>query len=110
MALNLRDGKGIWQQELSTYKDLTANGNRIVAVDSEDIVKAFGTATGALIWEQEDLKKRELTAPASISNLIVVGDLKVMCISLNAQNGNFEGREKISGDRLLKLFQKETIY
>ena len=57
LALNLRDGKGIWQQELSTYKDLTANGNRIVAVDSEDIVKAFGTATGALIWEQEDLKK-----------------------------------------------------
>ena len=50
LALNLRDGKGIWQQELSTYKDLTANGNRIVAVDSEDIVRAFGTATGALIW------------------------------------------------------------
>ena len=106
LALNLRDGKGIWQQELSTYKDLTANGNRIVAVDSEDIVKAFGTATGALIWEQEDLKKRELTAPASISNLIVVGDFEGYVHLLNAQNGNFEGREKISGDPITEIVSK----
>ena len=106
LALNLRDGKGIWQQELSTYKDLTANGNRIVAVDSEDIVRAFGIATGALIWEQEDLKKRELTAPASISNLIVVGDFEGYVHLLNAQNGNFEGREKISGDPITEIVSK----
>ena len=105
-AINLRDGRPAWQEELSTFKDLASNGNRIVAVDSKDIVKAFGTATGALIWEQEDLKLRNLTSPASISNLIVVGDLEGYVRLLNAQNGNFEGREKISGDPITEIVSK----
>ena len=105
-AINLRDGRPAWQEELSTFKDLASNGNRIVAVDSQDIVKAFGTATGALIWEQEDLKLRNLTSPASISNLIVVGDLEGYVHLLNAQNGNFEGREKISGDPITEIVSK----
>ena len=105
-AINLRDGRPAWQEELSTFKDLASNGNRIVAVDSKDIVKAFGTATGALIWEQEDLKLRNLTSPASISNLIVVGDLEGYVHLLNAQNGNFEGREKISGDPITEIVSK----
>ena len=50
LLLNLRDGRGIWQQELSTFKDLASNGNRIVAVDSKDIVKAFGTLQLALLF------------------------------------------------------------
>ena len=105
-AINLRDGRPAWQEELSTFKDLASNGNRIVAVDSKDIVKAFGTATGALVWEQEDLKLRNLTSPASISNLIVVGDLEGYVHLLNAQNGNFEGREKISGDPITEIVSK----
>ena len=75
-AINLRDGRPAWQEEISSVKDLTSNGNRIIAVDSKGLVKAFGTATGARIWEQEDLKLRKLTAPASISNLIAIGDFE----------------------------------
>ena len=102
-AINLRDGRPTWQEEISTVKDLTSNGNRVVAVDSKDIVKAFGTATGAIIWEQEDLKLRKLTSPASISNLVVVGDLEGYVHLLNAQSGNFEGREKVSRNAITEI-------
>jgi len=105
-AINLRDGRPTWQEEISTVKDLTSNGNRVIAVDSKDIVKAFGTATGAIIWEQEDLKLRELTSPASISNLVVVGDLEGYVHLLNAQSGNFEGREKISKNAITEIVSK----
>ena len=102
-AINLRDGRPTWQEEISTVKDLTSNGNRVIAVDSKDIVKAFGTATGAIIWEQEDLKLRKLTSPASISNLVVVGDLEGYVHLLNAQSGNFEGREKVSRNAITEI-------
>ena len=102
-AINLRDGRPAWQEELSTVKDLTANGSRVIAVADQGILKAFGTATGALIWEQEDLKLRKLTAPISIRNLIAVGDLEGYVHLLNAQNGNFEGRRKVSRNALIEI-------
>ena len=102
-AINLRDGRPTWQEEISSVKDLTSNGNRIIAVDSKGLVKAFGTATGARIWEQEDLKLRKLTAPASISNLIAIGDFEGYIHLLNAQTGNFEGREKVSRNAITEI-------
>ena len=102
-AINLRDGRPAWQEEISSVKDLTSNGNRIIAVDSKGLVKAFGTATGARIWEQEDLKLRKLTAPASISNLIAIGDFEGYIHLLNAQSGNFEGREKVSRNAITEI-------
>ena len=102
-AINLRDGRPTWQEEISSVKDLTSNGNRIIAVDSKGLVKAFGTATGARIWEQEDLKLRKLTAPASISNLVAIGDFEGYIHLLNAQSGNFEGREKVSRNAITEI-------
>ena len=102
-AINLRDGRPAWQEEISSVKDLTSNGNRIIAVDSKGLVKAFGTATGARIWEQEDLKLRKLTAPASISNLVAIGDFEGYIHLLNAQSGNFEGREKVSRNAITEI-------
>ena len=102
-AINLRDGRPAWQEEISSVKDLTSNGNRIIAVDSKGLVNAFGTATGARIWEQEDLKLRKLTAPASISNHIAIGDFEGYIHLLNAQSGNFEGREKVSRSPITEI-------
>ena len=105
-AINLRDGRPQWQEEISTVKDLAINGNRVIAVDSKDVVKAFGTATGAIIWEQEDLKLRKLTSPTSISNLVVVGDFEGYVHLLNAQSGNFEGREKVSRNAITEIISQ----
>lgn len=105
-AINLRDGKPTWQEEISTVKDLVSNGNRVIAVDEKDIVKAFGTATGARIWDQDDLKLRKLTSPASVRNLVAVGDYEGYVHLLNAQSGNFEGREKVSRNSITEIVSK----
>jgi len=102
-AINLRDGRPTWQEEISTVKDLTSNGNRIVAVDEKSLIKAFGAATGARIWDQEDLKLRKLTSPVSIRNLIAVGDFEGYIHLLNAQSGNFEGRKKVSRNAITEI-------
>ena len=107
-AINLRDGRPAWQEELSSFKDLTSNGNRVVAVDEKSVVKAFGTATGAIIWDQKDLKLRKLTSPASISNLIAVGDYDGYVHLLNAQSGNFEGREKVSRNPITEIISNRN--
>jgi len=102
-AINLRDGRPTWQEELSTVKDLAVNSNRVIAVNDKGTLIAFGTATGAIIWEQEDLRLRKLTSPASVKNLIAVGDFEGYIHLLNAQNGNFEGRKKVSRSAITEV-------
>ena len=102
-AINLREGRPTWQENISTTKDLTSIGNRVVAVDQEDVIKTFGVATGAILWEQNDLKLRKLTSPVSIDNSIAVGDLEGYVHLLDAKNGNFQGRKKVSRKPILEL-------
>ena len=108
-AINLREGRPAWQEDLSTIKDLTSNGNRIMAVDEKDTVKAFGMATGAILWEQNDLKLRKLTSPVSIKNLVAVGDMEGYVHLLDVKNGDFLGRKKISRQPILELTSERNF-
>ncbi len=108
-AINLREGRPEWQEDISTIKDLTSNGNRVVAVDEKDIVKAFGIATGAILWEQNDLKLRKLTSPVAIRNYVAVGDLEGYVHLLDAKNGDLLGRKKISRKPILELTSERNF-
>ena len=108
-AINLREGRPEWQEDISTIKDLTSNGNRVVAVDEKDIVKAFGIATGAILWEQNDLKLRKLTSPVAIRNYVAVGDLEGYVHLLDAKNGDLLGIKKISRKPILELTSERNF-
>ena len=108
-AINLREGRATWQEDISTIKDLTSNGNRVMTVDEKDILKAFGVATGAILWEQNDLKLRKLTSPVSIRNYIAVGDLEGYVHLLDTKNGDFLGRKKISRNPILELTSERNF-
>ena len=108
-AINLREGRPAWQEDISTIKDLSLNGNRVIAVDEKDTIKAFGVATGAILWEQNDLKLRKLTSPVSIRNFVAIGDLEGYVHVLDAKNGNFLGRKKISRKPILEITSERNF-
>ena len=108
-AINLREGRAAWQEDISTIKDLTSNGNRVMAVDEKDLIKAFGVATGAILWEQNALKLRKLTSPVSIKNFVAVGDLEGYIHLLDTKNGNLLGRKKISRKPILELTSERNF-
>ena len=80
-----------------------------MSVNEKDIVIAFGVATGAILWEQDDLKLRKLTSPVSIRNFIAVGDFEGYVHLLDAQNGKFLGRKKISRKPILELTSERNF-
>jgi outer membrane protein assembly factor BamB len=53
------------------------------------------------IWKQEGLLNRQVTAPASIGNHIVVGDFEGYLHWLDRTTGAFSARQKLSGDRII---------
>ena len=104
-AIDIRSGRLVWQEDISTTRDLTEARSRIIAVDKKDIVKAFGASSGVLIWQQEGLKLRSVSSPVTIDKGIVIGDFEGYIHLLDARDGSFIGRRKVSRQPI-----KEIVY
>lgn len=102
-AIDLQQGRPAWQEKLSTTKDLVEARSRIVAIGEKDIIKAFGLSSGVILWQQQGLKLRGLTSPVNLRGNILVGDFEGYLHLINATNGSFIGRAKISKNPLLEI-------
>src|SRR5690625_2705253 len=64
----------VWAEDFSTARGIGANNQMIYAANNRDKVIALGVEDGNIIWEQDALRNRRLTAPAVHGNIVAVGD------------------------------------
>jgi outer membrane protein assembly factor BamB len=100
MAIDAPSAKMLWQNEISTNRDLDVDDNYLYVVGEGDVVYAIDRISGKTVWEQDKLLNRRLTAPAVIGGHILVGDSEGYLHAINAQTGEIEGRMK-TGSELL---------
>jgi len=100
-AVELESGRILWTRDISSYAGLTADDEKLYVTDDKGHIWALDRITGSSIWKQEKLQARSVTAPASISDLIVVGDLEGYLHWLDKADGKFVARNKLSGSKIL---------
>ena len=91
-ALNARNGKILWQHDLSAYAGIALNLGDLYISDSNSHVWAFSAKTGHVLWQQKKLFGRYLTGPAVIGDALVVCDAEGYCHFLSFQDGHFVAR------------------
>ena len=100
-SVTLENGRITWTRDISSYAGLTSDGNNIYITDDQSHVWALDRATGNSLWKQENLYARQATAPATIGDLVVVGDLEGYLHWMNKSNGQFVARTQISKNAIL---------
>jgi outer membrane protein assembly factor BamB len=100
VAIDAPTAKMIWENEISTNKDMDTDDNYLFIVGENDVVYALDRATGQTVWEQDKLLNRKLTAPAVLNQHIVLGDSKGFIHIINSATGEIEGREKTGSEFL----------
>ena len=98
VAFNRRDGRPLWQVQLSGFQDMAEGYGQIYVVDESDKILALDKETGEISWESESFLRRELTAPVAYSNYLVVGDGEGYLHFLAQRDGRMIARRKIDGD------------
>ena len=73
-AVVASDGNVLWARDMSSYTGLAIGANQIFVTDAESKVWALDGRTGATLWRQDMLMKRELSAPAVVRDNIAVAD------------------------------------
>jgi outer membrane protein assembly factor BamB len=95
-AVELTSGTVLWRRELSCSAGLAAADEVLYVTDSDDLVYAAKSSDGAGIWKQEGLKYRNLSAPAVIGDLVVVGDLDGNVHWLSRRDGRIVARDDVA--------------
>ncbi|WP_295581965.1 outer membrane protein assembly factor BamB [uncultured Lamprocystis sp.] len=95
-AVDQEGGTVRWRRQLSSHAGIAANDSHLFVTDSQDQVWGADPVSGAGRWKQERLHNRQLTAPALIGNLIVVGDMEGWLHLIAQSDGRLLGRTRVA--------------
>ena len=96
-ALNLKNGEVLWQRELSSYQNMSVDGQLISVTDARSNVKALDRRTGATLWTQSSLVDRRLTATVSFGNYFVAADFEGYLHWFDRNDGRLVSRNSLGG-------------
>jgi len=90
-------GQIVWSVPMSSTAGLDISDTTIFVVGDDDEVQAFDKAGGQLMWKQDALRNRRLSAPSLLgSDLVLVGDLEGYVHILSAADGRLVGRTRVA--------------
>jgi len=96
----LDSGQLWWGRDLSSYRGLAIDDDQVYVSTSDGSVVALRRRDGTVLWQQDGLKRRGLSAPAVDGRAIVVGDFEGYLHWLDRDSGKFVAREHPGGARI----------
>lgn len=112
IALDLRNGRLLWTQKMSTYVPVAADNSNVFVVNADGVVMALDQRTGAERWRQEGLRARFVSAPALIGSYVAVGDYNGYLHLISRQDGSFAARTSVGGSAIISgaVARGDTLY
>ena len=111
-AINAPNGQTLWSRKASSYQSLTEGHGNLYTSSAKDRISAIDESTGGSLWSQNDLAYRQISAPASYDQYIVVGDYEGYIHVLSQKDGSIVGRYHVasSGIRVQPIVDKNMVY
>jgi len=112
--VRLEPAKGdiVWSAPMSSTAGLAITGTTIVVVGEDDELHAYDKNGGEVLWKQDALKHRRLTAPTVVGdNKVLVGDVEGYLHILDASDGRLIGRSRVAKKSIFSeiISSDETI-
>ena len=112
MALNLAERAAVWNQDIPIFQALASDDNNLYVTDKDSLVIGINRVSGEVQWRQEQLKLRNVSAPAAIGPYVVVSDFDGVLYFLDKLSGSFIGTYSLGGEGLAAqpLVEFDTLY
>jgi len=99
MALDILTGRIVWGLEgTSSYHGLARGFGNLYYSDDESLVVAIRDNSEDVVWRNEDLQFRQITAPTAITNYVAVADFEGYLHLLSQIDGRIVGRVRVDSD------------
>ena len=98
MAFDISTGRIVWGLEASSYHGVDQGFGNIYYSDDKSHLIAVRDNSDDVIWQNEDLQYRELTAPKTITNYVAVADFEGYLHLISKVDGRVVGRTQLDND------------
>ncbi|QJQ01807.1 pyrrolo-quinoline quinone [Herbaspirillum rubrisubalbicans] len=99
-CFDLLNGNVRWLKEFSSDVGVNLDDAYVYAADVGGTVTEFARDTGAVIWRNDRLKNRVLSAPIAIGKAVAVGDFQGYIHFLSREDGAFVARLATDGSAI----------
>ena len=86
------NGNALWSREFSSSVGMDRDARFVAVTDDRDAVHALDAYSGASVWKQDALARREVSRPLIVGDHVVVGDLEGYVHVLDRTTGAFAAR------------------
>lgn len=90
--LDRQRGQLQWLEKMSAMGQLATGHGNLYITQPDDTIVALKLATGRHLWENKQLARRQLTAPAVIGDFVAVADFDGYIHLMNSVDGQFAAR------------------
>jgi len=106
-AIDVVTGQTRWRIEESSANGASSGFGNIYITDERGHVKAYRTGQDDLVWSNEELDLRSLSAPLSFSNYVAVGDYQGYVHLLSQVDGRIVGRTRVDRNGIRSAMQAQ---
>jgi len=91
-----QEGEIAWREEMSSYRGLRIDGERLYVTEANSHVRAVSPSNGRTLWRQDKLAHRQLTAPVPIpgTDYLIVGDYNGYVHVITRADGRIVARHR----------------
>jgi outer membrane protein assembly factor BamB len=98
MAFDISTGRIVWGLEASSYHGVDQGFGNIYYSDDKSHLIAVRDNSDDVVWQNEELQYRELTAPKTITNYVAVADFEGYLHLISQVDGRVVGRTQLDND------------
>lgn len=111
-CLDDETGQILWRRSIKSYTGLARAEAAVAVSDDTGVLWGLDPTTGAELWKNEELKYRQLSAPAVFGGYIVAGDYKGYLHWFDPKDGKIVARTKAGGDaiRVAPVVGGDSLY
>lgn len=88
-------GNTLWNRDISSDKGLMLLGKHLYLSDDKGAVMMLDKLSGATLWKNDELFRRETSTPHTIGDVVVVADYEGYLHALKRDDGRIVGRIKL---------------
>jgi outer membrane protein assembly factor BamB len=99
-CVDMRSGAARWAREFSSPAGLAADPRFVFTPDDRSVVHGLYRDNGVTIWQNDKLKNRGLSAPASFGRAVAIGDNQGYLHFLAREDGAFLARVATDGSAI----------
>ncbi|MBP8119964.1 MAG: outer membrane protein assembly factor BamB [Burkholderiales bacterium] len=99
------NGNVLWSREVSSADGVAIDARHVYVADVDGNVFALDKTSGATVWKQDKLQRRDPGTPVLVRGKVVIGDRDGVIHVLSTENGELSGRIPTDGSRVMALLR-----